>query len=86
MNQREAFTETIDLAIVRKMPLNPGSDLGLDHLIDMAGRLDDHPEYSEAKVGRWLGWAQCALVAANVGVTLDDVKAINMRHATEDNR
>jgi len=81
MNQREAFTETVDLAISRGMPLNPGSDLGLDHLIDMAGRLDDNPDYSEAKIGRWLGWAQAAVVAAGVGVTLEDMKALNMRHA-----
>ncbi|WP_239591355.1 hypothetical protein [Mycolicibacterium tusciae] len=35
------------------------------------------------KLGRWLGWAQCAVVAANVGLSLDDMKAINQRCMTE---
>lgn len=39
------------------------------------------PDFSEAKLGRWLGWAQAAVVAANIGVTLDDVKALNKRFA-----
>ena len=61
------------------MPEMPGTDLGLAHLRSMAERIT--PEFSESKLGRWLGWAQCALVASGVGVTLDDVKRINLRHA-----
>lgn len=64
------------------MPELPGSPVGLSHLRDMLDRIT--VDYSDAKVGRWLGWAQCALVAANVGVTLDDVKAINLRNAGPD--
>lgn len=63
------------------MPELPGTDLGLAHLRSMAERIT--PEFSEAKLGRWLGWAQCALVAAGVGVTLEDVKRINVGHAVE---
>ncbi|SLJ67445.1 Uncharacterised protein [Mycobacteroides abscessus subsp. abscessus] len=36
-----------------------------------------------SKLGRWLGWAQCAVVAAGVGLTLDDMKTINQRCMTE---
>lgn len=78
MNQRQAFNETINLAIARGMSLSPGSDLGLDHLIDMGARLGDNPGYSDAKVGRWLGWAQCAVVAAGCA-TLEEMKQINLK-------
>lgn len=82
MNQRAAFVETIALADHAGMPEHSPVDpsLGLAHLRDMYARLD--PEWSDAKVGRWLGWAQAALVAANVGITLEQVKQINLRHST----
>ena len=79
MNQREAFAETIEAAERAGMPALPGSELGLDHVKDMFARLQ--PKFSDAKVGRWLGWAQCAVVAAGVGLTLEDMKQINMRWA-----
>lgn len=81
MNQRAAFAETIELAEQSGMGYRHPMDesLGLDHLRDMQSRIT--PEFSEAKLGRWLGWAQAALVAARVGVTLEDVKQINLRHA-----
>jgi uncharacterized protein (DUF849 family) len=82
MNQRKAFKDTVLMGIIRNMPKD--GDLGLHHMIDMDRRLDEHPEYSDAKIGRWLGWAQAALVAANVGVTLEDVKQVNMRWANEE--
>lgn len=82
MNQKAAFIETVQVAIDRGMPENPGSPTGLAHMRDMLTRI--RADYSDAKVGRWLGWAQCALVAAEVGVTLDDVKAINMRWADQE--
>lgn len=34
--------------------------------------------FSEGKLGRWLGWAQAAVVAINLA-TLDDMKAINIK-------
>lgn len=70
------------------MPLLPGTDLGLEHLREMWERVraDDNPQggkgFSEAKLGRWLGWAQCAVVASGVA-TLDDMKAINRRRPPE---
>ena len=83
MNQRAAFKETLQLAIASAMPEgDPADPLSLAHLREMWFRLDDN--FSDAKVGRWLGWAQAALVAAGVGVTLEDVKQINLRHADAD--
>lgn len=81
MNQREAFDATVRLAVASAMPEGDAADgLSLAHLREMRQAIETG-EFSEAKLGRWLGWAQAALVAADVGITLDDVKAINMRHA-----
>lgn len=78
MNQKQAFKETVELAKKLNMPELPGTSYGLNHLISMWEKIEADPEaYSEAKLGRWLGWAQCALVMANVGVTLEEVKNIN---------
>lgn len=86
MNQRRALRETIELAEQRGMPALPGSDVGLSHLRSMLETVEKS-DFSEAKLGRWLGWAQCAVVAANVGVTLTDMKALNMQCAADgDNR
>lgn len=82
MNQLQAFRDTIALAEQRGMPDLPGSDLGLDHLRRMAAVLEEN-SFSPAKLGRWLGWAQCALVAAGVGVTLDDMKTLNASHIAD---
>lgn len=80
MNQIDALRDTVSLAEQHDMPALPGSDLGLDHLRSMLATASA-AEFSEAKLGRWLGWAQCAVVAANVGLTLDDMKALNLHHA-----
>ena len=83
MNQRAAFRETLQLAIASAMPEgDPEDPLSLAHLRDMGKRIRQ-VEFSDAKLGRWLGWAQCALVAADVGVTLEDVKRINLKWAEE---
>lgn len=79
MNQLQAFRDTIALAEQRGMPELPGSDLGLHHLRRMVAVVEEG-SFGPAKLGRWLGWAQCAVVAAGVGVTLDDMKALNARH------
>lgn len=80
MNQRGAFRDTLRLADRHGMPELPGSDLGLAHLQEMAAKVECS-DFSEAKLGRWLGWAQCALVAANVGVSLADMKELNAKWA-----
>lgn len=80
MNQHQAFLDTVALAERYGVPELPGSPLGLEHLRAMSAtvRLG---ELGESKLGRWLGWAQCAVVAADVGVTLDDFKRLNLIHA-----
>ncbi|EHB45842.1 hypothetical protein MycrhDRAFT_6320 [Mycolicibacterium rhodesiae JS60] len=78
--QRQAFADTVFLATAHGMPLAPETDLGLYHLIQMRIRAQS---MAGTKLGRWLGWAQCAVVAANVGLSLDDMKAINQRCMTE---
>lgn len=80
MNQLQALRDTIRVAEDHGMPALPGSDLGLEHLRHMADTAESG-SFSPSKLGRWLGWAQCAVVAANVGVTLADMKALNIRHA-----
>jgi hypothetical protein len=79
MNQLAAFRDTIALAEDRGMP-EYGESLGLAHLRSMYERAESGG-FSEGKLGRWLGWAQCAVVAACIGVTLDDMKLINWRHS-----
>ena len=75
MNMLRAFDETIRLADLLGLPPTRGKGLGLDHLRDMRARIT--ADFSEGKLGRWLGWAQCAVVAAGIGATLEDMKYIN---------
>ena len=49
--------------------------LSFDHVDDMLKRIETG-EIKGEKAHRWLGWAQCAAVAAGTA-TLDDMKAIN---------
>lgn len=80
MNQLAAFRDTIALARFHDMPEKPDSEFGFAHLRSMLERAESG-EFSDAKLGRWLGWAQCAVVAADIGVVLDDMKYINKAHA-----
>lgn len=61
MNQIEALRETVQLAERQGMPRLPGSDLGLDQLREMLTTVES-ADFSDAKLGRWLGWAQCSVV------------------------
>lgn len=78
--QHQAFADTVFLASTHGLPPNPGSPLGLFHLAEMRIRAQS---FTDAKLGRWLGWAQCAVVAADIGLTLEDMQAINTRAAEE---
>ncbi|WP_457160611.1 hypothetical protein [Mycobacteroides abscessus] len=78
--QRQAFADTVFLASKHGMPLAPESDLGLHHLMKMRIQAQD---MAGSKLGRWLGWAQCAVVSAGIGLTLEDMKAINLRCIAE---
>ena len=83
MNQVEAFVDTLTLAQERGMA---DCDFEVEsvnywHLQDMLEQIKTEPErFSEAKLGRWLGWAQCAVVAG-MYATLDEMKQINQRHS-----
>lgn len=78
MNQLAAMRETLTRAQECGMADIGGLVEGCDywHLQDMVERAQVG-EFSEAKLGRWLGWMQCAVVAAGIGLTLDDMKQIN---------
>jgi hypothetical protein len=64
------------------------ADLQPPHIRDMLATMesginpqDTERNFGEGKMGRWLGWAQAAVVAQGCG-SLDDMKAINKRWAS----
>lgn len=79
VDQLAAFKATIALAEQRGMPEWPGTTAGLAHLRSMYDQARTG-QFGEAKLGRWLGWAQCAVVTANIGVELEDMAEINSGH------
>lgn len=88
MNQLAAMTETLTRAQEQGMADIGGLVEGCDywHLQEMVERAHaamsaPGMEFSEAQLGRWLGWMQCAVVAAGIGLTLEDMKQINLSHA-----
>ena len=82
MNMLAAFDDTLALARARDFHQLEIEIPGLDyeHLLSMRDRIT--PEFSEAKLGRWLGWAQCSLVANGVA-SLEEMKEINKRHSDD---
>lgn len=83
MDMRAAFDDTIELAKDRQMWAHEDDlmlrqeGMSFEHILYMRSRIT--PDFSEAKLGRWLGWVQCAVVASGVA-TLDDMNDINRRH------
>ena len=71
-----AMRDTIECADEAKMP--PSGPLSYRHIISMLDKIE-LGGFSYTKQCRWLGWMQCAIVAAGCA-TLEDMKAINMRH------
>ena len=92
MNQLGAMKDTMALAErlnAGHEPKDHTSSTSIQHLREMYQKvLDDQtkaPPYrmSSDKLGRWLGWMQCAIhVTWPHLVTLDDFKAYNQAHAT----
>ena len=96
MNTLEAMRDTIALmekSLLDKGPrfqdriavMEP--NLRPEHLRDMLRIMesginpqDTEAGFSDGKMGRWLGWAQAAVVALGCG-TLNDMKNINRVHA-----
>ena len=84
MNQIEAFKETVKLA--RQRPWHTIKDgCSVIHLEDMYKKIVEdqakkQPEFSAAKIGRWLGWAQAVVcMYSPLGLKLDDFKEINRK-------
>lgn len=85
MLQKKALIETI--ARWKELQSENGTlvpvehSMTIEHAEDMLARIEEAEEtgdrFSEAKLGRWLGWVQAAAVAAGVGMTLEDMKEIN---------
>lgn len=57
MNQLQALRDTVAAAERADMPLDEGSDTGLNHLRTMLATVEAG-QFSPTKLGRWLGWAQ----------------------------
>lgn len=81
MNMREAMRATLDLARERGYGDisfdEDGTDMG--HLDSMYHRMENE-DFSEGKLGRWLGYAQGVLVAHQC-CTLEEMKELNKAFA-----
>ncbi len=75
MDQRAAFRDTLALARARNMPRHEGTEDGLAHLESMHERITG--DFSDAKLGRWLGWAQKTL-QVEAAMTLEEIKQVNL--------
>jgi hypothetical protein len=97
MNQLEAMRQTISLMedMLRHLPAadrasieSMPESLRPEHLREMLQRVEanDNPQgeqgFSEAKVGRWLGWMQAAVVAMRFA-GLEQMKEINKAAQTD---
>ena len=82
MNMIEAAKETLAKAEAAGMDILTSDipELDYPHLQLMLSRMQVN-EMSEAKIGRWLGWMQAAVVAADIGLGLEDMKEINKKWA-----
>lgn len=80
MNQKYAMQETIQLALSRGYDDISFEQEGVDyaHITSMYSRVTS--DFSEAKLGRWLGYIQGVLVP-NAIITLEEAKEINKRWA-----
>lgn len=83
MNMREAMKATLELAKERGYDNIGFEEIGVDfpHLQSMYDRaMSSDIQFSEGKLGRWLGYVQGVLVA-NACCTLDEMKKLNERFA-----
>lgn len=82
MNMIGAAEKTMELAKAHDMELLSSDipELDFPHLQEMLEKMKDG-DMSPTKLGRWLGWMQAAVVAAQIGITLEDMKNINKQFA-----
>jgi hypothetical protein len=84
MNQLQAFRDTIALAKSKGLHLTRVPELSMTHLEGMLARIESDPDrFSPSKLGRWLGWAQAAVVSWGDGITMEDMKRINLDNRDE---
>lgn len=77
--QKRLIEWTLDWGMIQKLP----ESMQQYHLAEMLEKMieDNNPQgegFSEAKLGRWLGWMQASFCAMGV-LSLEDAKAINMK-------
>lgn len=92
MNMLAALRDTIDIAVERTdiespeyrgdlEPPNSGEPCSIDHFETMYEAVKQNPSvFSDAKLGRWLGWVQGVLCGRSL-VTLDEMKEINKKYS-----
>jgi hypothetical protein len=83
MNVLAAMEDTMILANAKwrdRPNLNNVSEY--EHLIEMCDKMRAGG-MSYGKLNRWLGWMQATICSWNCGVTLEDMKSINKKHADD---
>lgn len=86
MNQMQAFVDTLTFAQEAGMANCEfeTDEVNYWHLQDMCEQIKAAARlglpFSDAKLGRWLGWAQACVVAGGYG-TLADMKEINRKNS-----
>lgn len=87
MDMIGAFRDTLQQALVHGMhTMELPADMDYAHLKDMLSVIESceqssSSKMSPSKLGRWLGWAQACVVAANIGLTMEDMKEINKKRS-----
>jgi hypothetical protein len=61
INQRNAIEMTIHFAYENRAKLPTRGPCSYEHLLRMAIEVRRNRQWDEGKIGRWLGWMQCAL-------------------------
>lgn len=89
MNIKQAVAETADFATmvasgqnrytIRQEFFNHPS-IGYAHILEMRDRIFAE-NMSDAKMDRWLGWMQCAIVTWSPDISVEDIKEINRKWA-----
>lgn len=82
MNVHMAMFDTMRLAQRHAARMPAEGPLSSKHIAVMWDRMC-FDKFSYGKLCRYLGWAQCALVASGVA-TLEDVKEINKKYKGQD--
>lgn len=83
MNYPVAVTQMLKGMDEYVRPQKCDHGLNLAHAVWMLNEIELHPDWSESKKGRWLGWAQ-AIFAVFFIYTLEEMKEINRRSACDD--